>query len=44
LNSGALIKEVAAIPKAGLLNEIDTLDVSRNLVVIADSKWGKFGS
>lgn len=41
LNSGAVVKEVTAIPEAGFLNGMDTLDVSRNLIVVADSEVGQ---
>ncbi|TVY39192.1 hypothetical protein LOCC1_G005090 [Lachnellula occidentalis] len=40
-NSGAVAKEVAALPSAGLLNGMDTLDAEANLIVVADSVLGQ---
>ncbi|KAF4627874.1 hypothetical protein G7Y89_g10278 [Cudoniella acicularis] len=39
-NTTVTAREIAPFPKAGLLNGMDTLDASQNLVVIADSTIG----
>lgn len=41
LNTGAAVKEIAPFTKAGILNGMDTLDSSKNLVVVADSLFGE---
>jgi hypothetical protein len=39
-NTGAVIKELTAIPQAGVLNGATTLDESKGLIIIADSEVG----
>ncbi|KAH8684242.1 hypothetical protein BGZ60DRAFT_397090 [Tricladium varicosporioides] len=39
-NTGIATKLISPFPNAGLLNGIDTLDASKNLIVIADSTKG----
>jgi len=39
-NTGAVVKEVAALPNIQFGNGMSTLDASKNLVVIADSRVG----
>lgn len=40
LNTGATVKEIAALTPAGLLNGMSTLDASKGLIVLADSVQG----
>jgi hypothetical protein len=40
LNAGAVVKEIAALTTAGLLNGMSTLDALKGLVVLADSVEG----
>jgi hypothetical protein len=39
-NTGAIISPIAELPQAGLLNGMTTLDVSKGLVIMADSTEG----